>query len=535
MKETEQISWQVAGSSGDAVPIPQNETSIGSTFPQMEFNRIPHVVAIGLILLICGLAPLAYRFTARLADDGDPFTYAEYGKEILAGKRLYSDIYFDKGPLSTLGYAIPQIAFPRDYLAIGAFMGLLLIVQSLILLWNFRTNPPALVAITLFTIIFPLSAKAYAWLSTEHLSNLFVACNLILAYCIARTGRFTLLQCFFVGVFSCLALNTRQTALISGLVPTVAIVMSGGTIRRVILGLASAFIGGIFAMAAVLLVVQRMADMQGYLDALFFHPATYSGLGSWHDAWRLLTENSTGPLATLAIIFVALALFSRYPALAASAVIAGFLTIILPRRDFNHYLVGLFPYIALLIGIGLERHAKTSAIFCWSTSAFVIYAACNPILSTLHEAQNHPRELELVDVAELADRIAPPSATILVWGKLGSEPIVFASNLPRANKYWILWTMDKENAPLLPASPKYIFDQYLQNPPTVLVMDRDFLNHMNDGTPVPYYDKSFELGKALLRKFHYEVKDSIHGFDIAVLDNSPIPITRPTTTAPDEK
>jgi hypothetical protein len=412
-------------------------------------------------------------------------------------------------------------------------MGLVLIAESLILIWNFRSNPPAMVAITYFVIICPLSAKPFAWLSTEHLSDLFVACNLVFAYVIARNRRFSLFQCFLVGLCTCAALNTRQTALLSGLVPMVSIAIWGRPFRRMLAGIGSAFAGGVVGMAAVLWLVSRIADLQGYLDALFLHPASYAGLGSAHDVWRLFAEDFPSPLATLAIVFAALGIFSRYPALAASAVVAGLLTIILPRRDFVHYLVGLFPFIALLIGIGLERHARTSAIFCWACCIFMVYVSYIPIRSTLHDAQLHPRELELAAVADHIDRVAPPSATLLVWGRLGAEPIDFASKLPLASKYWILWMFQKVNAPLLPIPVKDIVAQYLANPPTVIAEDRDFVLNMERGTDVPEYDKQgFELGKALLRKFHYEVEDSFGGYDIAVLQNSTGSNTRPATTNP---
>jgi hypothetical protein len=581
MLKNNPIEWRPASFAATARHT--NSIQPTNTTPTHEHKRFSPKIAFVLIAVMFAFAPWAYHCAARTDIDADPFTYAQHAKEILAGYRLYSDIYFDKGPLGLLGFAIPELLSPRNYLAIGTFLGFLLIAQCFILIWNFRHNPVAAIAVSFFILLFPLTSYSLDWLSTEHLSNLFVAANLAIAYSISRSHRFSIFQCFLVGVFSCLALNTRQTSLMSALVPAVAMATSSGSIRRALLGFGSAMLGGILSTIAILFVVSRLGEVKGYLDALFLHSATYASLGTMHSAWELISRNSTSPLAILVIAFATLGLFSGYSRLTVSAIFACLLTIILPKRDANHYLVGIFPYVALLIGIALdvrpipgslwkksrkamrrnfepdsrrravglalrneavlteirasfdnkEAGSKVQAAaarllpqaakraFGWAAALFMVVSACGPIFLTLKDATQNPNELQMAEVAKLTDRIAPPSATLFVWGRLGSEPIVFASKLPRANKFWILWMMDKESAPLLPISVDQIRSQYLANPPTVMVMDQVYLDHSRRGIPTQTFRAGWELGNELLMKYRYVIKASLNGFDIAVLENGP--------------
>ena len=49
-----------------------------------------------------------YAYTSHSVGDRDPFMYAQIGKEILAGKRLYAETWIDKPPLGLLMYAAPR-------------------------------------------------------------------------------------------------------------------------------------------------------------------------------------------------------------------------------------------------------------------------------------------------------------------------------------------------------------------------------------------------------------------------------------------
>jgi hypothetical protein len=530
MRTRDSFHWQnVAKNGGGSESENVNPSGIARIIPTNQTSRLPLIFAIGLIVFASIIAPLAYHYMGRINDNCDPFTYAEEAKEMMAGRRLYSEIYFDKGPLVMVGFAIPQFFSPRDFQAIGAFLGFVLIGQAIIFAWAFRFDPTAMVGAALFIIVFPLTSPEFVWLSSEHLSNFFVAGNLALAYNIARQRTFTFWNCFLVGLISCLALNVRQTALLSGFVPAVLWIIYARSHKKLIRAFLTGVFGGLVGFAFILALVSRIGDFQQYAYALFLRAASYGGAGMWSESWKLFSENSTGTLAMFAGIFMGLALFSRHRTLVITSVIAAILTCALPRRDFIHYLVGLFPYVALMIGVGLERHTRNGPIFGWACAAFLVYV-CLPLTQTVFdEARRAPKAIEMADVAHAVDRDNPDAKSLLVWGKLGSEPIVFASRIPPANQYWILWMLESNSAGFLPISVDQIFTQYLSNPPAVMAMDHDFLKHAQTGVPVRNINRAFDLGKTLLLKYKYVVTETVNGFDIAVLRTGPGGIPGATT------
>ena len=70
------------------------------------------IVGLAMFLAVGGAAIAVYAHTAPQASDRDPFIYAQIGKEIVAGKRLYSEAWIDKPPVGMLMYAAPQLIEP---------------------------------------------------------------------------------------------------------------------------------------------------------------------------------------------------------------------------------------------------------------------------------------------------------------------------------------------------------------------------------------------------------------------------------------
>jgi hypothetical protein len=107
----------IAGTSGDARP------SAGTTC--------------ALVALLCA-PPLLYAYMGCYVENPDPFIYGQVAKEMLSGRRLYSETWQDKPPLAYVAYALPQIVFPRSYGAIGFFGGLCVAVTSALYAYAFR-------------------------------------------------------------------------------------------------------------------------------------------------------------------------------------------------------------------------------------------------------------------------------------------------------------------------------------------------------------------------------------------------------------
>jgi hypothetical protein len=533
MQKYGSLQWGIVSRIGGAPEtVPANLDANTNTKPYYKYDRASLAVALIVILASSIVAPSIYRYLARVEVDTDALTYAQAGKEILAGRRLYSEIYMDKGPLTVIAFAIPQLFSPRNSQAIGESLSFVLMGLALIFAWAYRFNPSAMAAAGSFIILFPMTSRNFFWFSSEHISNLFVAGNLVIAYKIARRQSFSFIDCFLVGFISCLALNVRQTALLSGIVPAVLWIKYAGTWNRILKAIACGFLGGILAFLIILLVVAHIGDIHEYLYMIFTHPSSYAGDGSWHRAWRLFADNAFKPLTMFVVIFLGYAIFSRYKAVVISAVIAGVLTCAIPRHDFSHYLAGLFPYMALSIGIGFDRNSTFDQIFAWACVAFTV-CVCVPLAKeNIKTARLSSSAIDMADIAPAIDRVAPPSASLFVWGPMGSEAIMFASRLPAANKFWILWMFNHYASGSRPVSVSEITSEYLANPPTVMAMDQNYRKADESPSSADDFRVGWELGKALLSKYKYVVKESKNGFDIAVLQATSEPATRPAFANP---
>jgi len=151
-----------------------------------------------IAVAIACFAPIIYGLTGRLALDRDPYIYAQIGREMLEGKSLYDETWMDKPPLTYVLYAIPQVIFPRSIVAISVFAGIVIAVQGLMFAWAFRNCALAAICCLLFLTLYPQTVLNFAWASTEHFSNVFVAGTLIIALSIFRERKFSILQCVTV-------------------------------------------------------------------------------------------------------------------------------------------------------------------------------------------------------------------------------------------------------------------------------------------------------------------------------------------------
>src|SRR5579863_1779992 len=93
------------------------ERSVGS--PEISPSRgygITLLNAAGAVCIVAALlaSPYLYQCVASIQPSVDSYTYAEAAKEVLQGRKLYTDIYFDKGPLTALLVAIPALLEPRS-------------------------------------------------------------------------------------------------------------------------------------------------------------------------------------------------------------------------------------------------------------------------------------------------------------------------------------------------------------------------------------------------------------------------------------
>src|ERR1022692_3370484 len=94
-------------------------------------NLIQKIAGLSILLVIT-IVPFLYWHDSSLGNNPDPFTYLQHTKDVLGGRKLYSDVTFDKGPLSILIYAIPEWVAPRSYRITAFFLAICLVIESLV-------------------------------------------------------------------------------------------------------------------------------------------------------------------------------------------------------------------------------------------------------------------------------------------------------------------------------------------------------------------------------------------------------------------
>ena len=428
--------------------------------------------------------PWLYRYTARQIYNPDPFLYAQAAKEVLSGKRLYLEAWQDKPPLGILAYAVPQLFAPRSYAGICFFFGCCLVAQCLLFWRMFRSHRGAVLSGMLFIALFPITLGDFTWPSTEHFSNIVALGILLVGYTMFREQRFMPSLCATVGALVCLAFNVRQNTVVACLVPFMAILSGRQTLREKLVGLGVAGTAGLIMWGLILILVVAIGDWKGYLYTVFQYPRAYARLGNAHSALELARFLfSMTSLPMILALFLGIALGTRFRWFALSVMAAGVLGCLMPLRPFGHYWVSLFPYVALLIGVALAEGEHVPVQFGWACAGMFAVLVFPRAARQLVECRNDAQQLAYREVAGAVDRIAPAGATLMVVGPLGSESIQFASRLPAANTFSTAFQLNPPPCTILPRPIEQIFDEYLQQPPTMIVIHRDQLAATTNSPP----------------------------------------------------
>ncbi|MBI2823983.1 MAG: hypothetical protein HYX69_04740 [Planctomycetia bacterium] len=468
------------------------------------------------LVVVLGAIVWIYEFTARQAVDGDPFIYAALAKDVLAGKRLYLDVWQDKPPLGILMYALPQLFVPRSYSAVMCFSAVLIATQAALFAYAFRRHKVAALGAAMFIAVFPLTEYGYSWPSTEHFANLFVTGNVLIALSIYRRQSFTLAQCFAVGAFACAAFHIRQNIVLCGVIPGLAVLVTPVGWADKLKGIGAMVAGALVGWLLILGLVLRFCDWREYFWTVFVYPRAYAAIGSMRDVIDLAIMLWRGSLPFVIVFFAGVAAASRqYRWLVVSALVVGLASCVLPMRAYIHYWGNCFPYVALLIGLGLERLERDNRPLAWVSMAALAIAFIPTAGVRVQLAYKEPSNWKLERVAAAVDRAAPAGANLMVCGPMCCESIQFASRLPAANKFsWVsqfqpLWR------DILPESLDNIFADYVAHPPDVIAIEHNHLkNAMANFAPdAPDY---LRLMRALFDTHEYKIVDNLEGYVIAV-------------------
>jgi hypothetical protein len=393
-------------------------------------------------------------------------------------------------------------------------------MEAMAFVWVFRDDLATGLACTLAITLIPLTSNEFSWMGSEHASNLFVTVVIITAICISRAGRFSPWQCILAGMFTCFAMNVRQTALMVALVPATAIIFAPRPIIKKVIGAGWCVLGGVVGLGIVVAWVWVVGDIPAYLRRFYVNPAAYAGIGTWSDSWHLIfgvfttAHGLIGSAAAILVLGNVKRWFPNGP-LVISAIVSGMLSVAIPHREYPHYWMGFIPNLALILGCALyPLHVKMRSIGLIASVA-IISLTFPGIMAWYNWTTTQDGWNSMKRVAETADQLAPKNSTLLVWAPVLSESVVFASKQPPANRIWILWMLDPPISRLLPVPVDEIYDQYLTDPPTEIAASKKWMTALDRGISEPEKLKAeFNLGRLLFARYRYQLMANVEDFSI---------------------
>jgi hypothetical protein len=459
----------------------------------------------------------AYSVTSLQIFSPDPCVYGECARQLQAGGSLYADTWQDKPPLAIFGYLMPQVIAPGSYEALQVSLGLILLLLAAFSAIQTRSAPAAWLS-AMIVVLLPLSHHDLLWASTEHFANIFVLPVLALAWRERRGTTSSLWSACAAGVAVACAFHVRQTTLPVGLFYAAVVMGSDRTLRERLVRLAGFIVGGLSAWLVMIGVVAVVGNLQGYFDTVFLYPSRYASSGSWRTAGRFLLESAQTPVPVVAALLLAATWRTAYRAMAVSGVGVGVLMCLLPQRDAIHYLASMLPFLVLLVWIADSDRKLTASILrviAVGVTAWGLLAAA----LTIARIVEAPSRRWMDDVVAQVDAVAPPNATLWVVGPNVATYIQFASGLPPANTFFVPYQLDPPIVNFLPTPRQTIMAQYLEQPPTVLVVYDELLGSVIVPDHPPNSDgilNSRQLLGALLAVGRYRHRASINGFAILI-------------------
>ena len=493
----------------------------GPTLPPVGFD-LRLAVIVSLVVLL-GAPPFLFGYLSRYTQNPDPFIYAQVAKEVLSGRRLYTETWQDKPPLAYVAYALPQLVVPRSYGAIAIFGGICVAITGALYAYLFRGNPAAMLAVALFLSLFPMTYWDYTWPSTELFANVFVAGNLLLALAIYRDKRFSLVQCALVGVLACLAFHVRQNTVFCALIPALAVWKARPPRRTLVFALGATLFGALAAWIVILALLVRVGDLNMYFWTVFVYSRSFAAVGSYAEFVQLWWHLWMSPLPVIIALFACLAASRRQDTLfVVSIVSVGLLAASCPLRVHAHYWACSFPYVALLIGIGMQRVSEIAGRLAWNlTIALALVLLPATVLQVAMSTAYYDRYDKFAVLAETVDRLVPGDGTLFVCGRGQMEAVQFASRLRAANTFEWTFQFREPWVGILPTPLEEIIEQYLASPPDVIVAARDLVALAATEPEPNGLTGDVRLLAALTKRHRYTVVDEQGDFVIAL--RTPVP------------
>lgn len=474
----------------------------------------------------CGLVSLTtvviYCLTAYAYLNHDCFVMAEAAQSVLAGKTLYGSACWDnKPPLALLAYALPQLVVPHSYVAMQGFLAVWLLIQAAIFAYFLRHESLVATLLGCCTLLLvPLLDKEFIWASSEHWHNLFALLVLLPSIQLWKERRGSLGMAALTGASVVLAMHCRQTGILFGLVPLVAIVGAGLNLRRQCELAVGGVLGAMIAWGAILALCSWIGNLDGYFDATFLAPGRYSQrrFGAFVEtAYFFIATYRSSAVGLLAIGTMIGTLRLRSTLLIGVATLVTVFLIIAPARQHQHYIIQVLPLLAVTVQASIARLSEMSPQ-CARGVAFAVagFLLTNAVFvsATLPNGRASLAMHDLSAVAAAVRAEAEPRDTLFAVGD-DSAYLYFATDIDSVHP--IFWDMFFGSlSKVLPYQLDAVLDVYRQSPPSLLVLREEVFTAARGAIPIPANAQpcktAVELSQELMRHEQYREFNRVRGW-----------------------
>jgi hypothetical protein len=186
-------------------------------------------------------------------------------------------------------------------------------------------------------------------------------------------------------------------------------------------------------------------------------------------------------------------------------------------RCHFHYWENSFPYVALLVGLGMQRMSEVAVAIAWRlTMALGLALIPATALQMIVSENDAPRYRVYSDLAEAVDQLAPADGTLLVCGGDQIEAVQFASRLRPANTFEWMMQLRGPWVRALPKPLEIIIEEYVASPPDAIVTLREWVVAANAAPNPNELPGDLRLLNALIKRHTYQIADEHGPFVIAL-------------------
>jgi hypothetical protein len=321
-----------------------------------------------------------------------------------------------------------------------------------------------------------------------------------------------------------IASQIRQNAAVAGFLPIGAILISPAPWRRKLIAAAAIALAGAVCWGFILIILTRIADLHGYFYTVFKYPQLYAGAGGFLNSLPL--PHGQHALRTLAIgafflLLILPTLRGRHGRFVLCLLVLGVIVVLMPRRPFSHYWISFFPFLALAIGVTLTSAADRWPRGQWAVVAAILAGGLLGAIFQFQNYQNQPLTSSFQQVAATVDQIAPPGSTLLTTGpntSMNGAAVMYASSLPADNTFFLLFQIEPPFCNFLPRPLSLIIDQYVNQPPGVMAIHKQYFADTQDPTK---NTNTLLLLRRLFRTDHYTLTATDGDYLIFLRDSAP--------------